>query len=321
MVKEMNKRMILYLIGILGLILSACTPGASGGESVSGDDTAVVLNDEYGDALGIQGQLALGTVQLDETDLAVDEAQAAELLPLWQALQSLGNSDTAATAESDAVVNQIQDTMTAEQIQAIAAMALTTDSLTALQESGELGSLGNRGDDNGNAATGGGGFLGGGGFPGGGVPGGGGPPGGGFPGGGIPGGGAPAGLSEDDIATRQAAFASGDFQEQALTGMVIRLLAQKTGEDLGFPGGNNPITTVLTVISEATGLSVEDIQTQTAGGITLGELVVANGGDVETVHDALVQALGEMPNAAEQDLGQLATEWLAWPNINQQPGE
>jgi len=312
----MNKPMILYLIGILGLILPACTPGANGSEPATGDDTAVVLNDEYGDALSVQGQLALGTVQLDETDLAVDEAQAAELLPLWQALQSLSNSDTAATAESDAVVNQIQDTMTAEQIQAIATMALTIDSLTALQESGELGGLGNQGDDNGNTTTTGGGFLGGGGFPGGGIPGGGGPPGGGFPGGGGPGGGAPADLSEDDIATRQAAFASGNFQEQALTGMVIRLLAQKTGEDLGFPGGNNPITTVLTVISEATGLSVEDIQTQTAEGITLGELVEANGGDVETVHDALVQALGEMPNTAEQDLGQLATEWLAWPSIN-----
>ncbi|MFV1860093.1 MAG: hypothetical protein ACC647_12180, partial [Anaerolineales bacterium] len=84
-----------------------------------------------------QMQLILGTLQLETTDLAVDADQAAELIPLWKALRSLSNSDTAAEAEIEAVINQIQETMTAEQIEAIAALDLSSEDVrTIIQELG-----------------------------------------------------------------------------------------------------------------------------------------------------------------------------------------
>ena len=90
--------------------------------SAQDPEQAVRLRADYTDALSLQGQLALGILQLEETDLAIDETAATELLPLWQALQSLMNSDTTAAIEIDAVVNQIQESLATDQIQAIADM-------------------------------------------------------------------------------------------------------------------------------------------------------------------------------------------------------
>ena len=264
------------------------------------------LPDDYSDALSVESQLAVGTLQLEETDLAVDESLAANLLPLWQALQSLSNSETAAQVEINAVINQIQDTMTAEQITAIADMRLTAESLTALQESGELtlgrGFGGAR--DGGNT---GGGFAGGG-IPGGGLPGAGRGE-GGFPGG-IPGGGGSGNLSEDDIATRQAQFAEGDFggvQDRLLTGIVIRTLQTKLGE---APERINIFDSAFTIVSEETGLSVEEIQAQTAEGATLAEIVTANGGDLEAVTTALIKVFSEFPGREGQDIEQQVSDFL-----------
>jgi hypothetical protein len=287
----------------------------------------VGLAEDYGDALSVQGQLALGTVRLEETEWAVSEAQAAELLPLWRALQSLSNSDTTAAAELEAVVDQIQETMTPEQVEAIAAMALTTETLTALMESGELGPPGM--GPNMMVMEGEGGPAGAsfsvegpaGGFAGGGPPGGGG---GGpvvfeiGPGGPPPGGAAGAGpdmmfsgeMSEEDMATRQAAFEGGDFQERLLMGLTIRLLAEKTGEVIEMPGAAIA-DTVWQVVSEATGLSVEELQAQTAEGQTLAEIIEANGGDVAAVQERLAAALEEvLPEDSPIDGTRMAADWL-----------
>ena len=56
--------------------------------------------------------------------------QAAALVPLWQAYAQLTSSNTAAQAEIDAVVSQIQSTMTPQQVQAITAMKLTRQDLS-----------------------------------------------------------------------------------------------------------------------------------------------------------------------------------------------
>ena len=42
----------------------------------------------------------------------------------------------------------------------------------------------------------------------------------------------------------------------------------------------------------------------------MAEIVEANGGDVEEVRQSLVEVLGELPNAADMDLEQLASQWL-----------
>ena len=76
--------------------------------------------------------LMIGTVKLDETEYAIDAEQAAKFLPLWKALRSLSESETAATAEVEAIINQINDTMTSEQLDTIAAMELTMEDFSDL---------------------------------------------------------------------------------------------------------------------------------------------------------------------------------------------
>lgn len=90
--------------------------------------------------------LILGTFKLEDTEFAIDSAQAAELLPLWKALRSLSESETVATEELQAVINQVQDTMTAEQIAAIGSMELTLQNLGPIAEDLglELGNFGGR---------------------------------------------------------------------------------------------------------------------------------------------------------------------------------
>jgi hypothetical protein len=79
----------------------------------------------------------LGTLQLEGTDLAVTNKQASSLAPLWKAMRSLSGSDTAAEAEIEAVLDQIQRSMSTDQLEAIAAMELIQEDLfTAIQEMG-----------------------------------------------------------------------------------------------------------------------------------------------------------------------------------------
>ena len=100
-------------------------------EDAAGDTsgTAASLNSDYENALSVPMQLVLGTLMLEDTELSVDSNQAAQLLPLWKAARSLGSSDTAAAEEVGAVYNQIQATMTPEQIAAIAAMQIRREAM------------------------------------------------------------------------------------------------------------------------------------------------------------------------------------------------
>jgi hypothetical protein len=321
---------------VMVLLMSACTSaGTSGDTAEPAVEEVAVLHTDYEDALSVQGQLALGTVRLEETEWAVDEGQAAELLPLWRALQSLSGSDTTAAAELEAVVKQIQETMTPGQLEAIKAMALTTETMTEMMERGELGLPGGgpnmmvmdgeglpEGASFSVEGPAGGGFAAG-------APadavvvefGPGGPPPGGGPG---PGSGAGPGmmvngeLSEEDMVTRQAAFESGDFQERLLMGLAIRLLAEKTGEVVEMPGAAIG-ETVYRVVSEATGLSVAELEGQTAEGQTLAEIIEASGGDVEAVQATLATALEELADTPEDmDAAQMAAFWLG---IQPEPNE
>ncbi len=283
--------------------------------ALAGDDAAAPavadsqLGADYAGALSVMGQLALGIVQLDESDLAVDEVQAAELLPLWQALQSLSQSDTTAAIELEAVVNQIQSTLSSEQVAAIAGMRLSGETVTELMESGELGFGGfGRGTGERSGSGNGAGFRGGG--PGGGILGG---PGGG-PGGGLGGFGAPpGGFSEEDMATRQAQVEAGGtaaMQERLLMGMVVRLLEDKTGVVSERQLRGQIMNEAFSVVAEAAGLSVEELSAQTAAGRTLAEIVEANGGDVAALAENLEALFVRLPEAEEIDLQQATAEWL-----------
>ena len=118
------KKLFTPTLIVLTILLTAC--GASATDTPANTTT----ND-----LPTATQLALGSLKLEDTEYAITAKQATELLPMWQVYKELINSDTAAQAEIDALTEQIQETMTSEQMQAISDMQLTQqDMLTAMQE-------------------------------------------------------------------------------------------------------------------------------------------------------------------------------------------
>ena len=171
-------------------------------------ESSVRLHENYADALSVQTQLALGTIMLEESDLAVNGEQATALLPLWQAVQSLTASGTAADAEITAVFNQVQAGMKIEQIAAIAGMQLTQVALRSLVQEGviaiDVGDVKRGSTDD--AA------------------------GGGARGGGPPGGGGGAlGGQTDPVrqATRQAEGGGNNLLNQAVISAVVQMLGLK----------------------------------------------------------------------------------------------
>ena len=61
-------------------------------------------------------KLAIGTLKLEGTDLAVDSGEAPKLLPLWKAVRALNTSQTISNKEMDSLYGQIEGVMTAEQV-------------------------------------------------------------------------------------------------------------------------------------------------------------------------------------------------------------
>ncbi len=82
--------------------------------------------------MSLEQKLAIGTLKLEGTDLAVTAKEANDLLPLWKAVKSLSASDTTAPAEIQALYKQIEGVMTSEQTQAIQKMTWTQDDMQAL---------------------------------------------------------------------------------------------------------------------------------------------------------------------------------------------
>jgi hypothetical protein len=178
---------IVFAITILGMlaVLAACakttttqTQNSPGGNSVP---------------LSTATQLLVGTFKLENTDLAVNSAQAQQMLPLWQTLKELSGSNTAANEEINAVVDQIKSIMTSEQMAKITAMKLTQQDVMSLMSQAGVSPNGANakttpmalnGFSGGNNPQGGGG---------GGAGAAGGPPAGGPSSGGGPGGGMPSG--------------------------------------------------------------------------------------------------------------------------------
>ena len=226
------KKALTVLLILLTLTLTAC-----GGASNPTRAGAPSQTDPAAQSLSGPTLLLLGTLKLDGTDQAVTAEQAADLLVLWQVYQEISTSDTAAPAERDALLKQIEETMTPEQMKAIQAMNLTPqDTFTVMQELGI--SAGRRqSSSNGNGNNGNNNF-----FPEGAPPGGGAPPDGGggrFPnqgggqGGNFPGGG--NGFTPEQMATAQAQRAQspggngGNFLPSALFDALIQYLQKVAG--------------------------------------------------------------------------------------------
>ncbi len=100
-------------------------------------------------------QFILGTLLLDGTENEVTIEQAASLLPLWQLYSTISTSDTAAQEEIDALVTQIQNTMTSAQITAIGKIDLAgQNAMQLMNESGLMENLGFDPAENGTSAAG-----------------------------------------------------------------------------------------------------------------------------------------------------------------------
>lgn len=179
------KKYLSVLFVLMLIALSACSTTSQGTQAAaatqataaSTEATAVIssndgtLTADYTDAVSIEEQLILGTLNLDGTAQAVTKDEAAALLTLYTNLQSLtqqnigggkngqpgGNGSqpgadqnstpvapssdsqpqampTMDTTQTDAVVAQITAAMTADQINAIAAMQITTTSAASIME-------------------------------------------------------------------------------------------------------------------------------------------------------------------------------------------
>ncbi len=130
-------------IGLIVVLASVVLVGCGGEEATPApadegvEDVYVsdVLDASYDGALNAAAQLALGTIQLEETGDAVTPEQATALLPLWQALRG----GVTARAEVNALMEQIEGTMTAEQLEAIAAMQLTQEDMRVWMQGQGLG--------------------------------------------------------------------------------------------------------------------------------------------------------------------------------------
>jgi hypothetical protein len=161
----MNKTILIILL-VLALTLSACSGNASNAAGPAAD----TQGGRAGGELSTPMQVALGTIKLDGTQMAVTADQARELLPLWETLQVLEGSDTAATQEKDALLSQIQEAMTQEQTQAITALNLTRQDMFSIMQSQGMAFGGNQNGttqrggastgNGGGSGPGGGGFMG-----------------------------------------------------------------------------------------------------------------------------------------------------------------
>jgi hypothetical protein len=175
---HMKQKPLLISLVLSTLLLAACSRGTASDSDPAAAPQAFEASPEM--------ELLVGTLKLEGTDQEVDAAQAQELLPLWKMLKSLASSDTVAQEEMDAVIEQIEASMTGEQMAAIDGMDLTPEETFALMQ--DLGlamgpGAGSAADDGSNSYSSGD-------IPAGSLPGGGEPPAGGFV---VGGGGPPSG--------------------------------------------------------------------------------------------------------------------------------
>ena len=247
----MKKTLLFTCLLCTALILSACasTPSASefgrGSGSGAGSGTTglagifSIFSPRRSFTLTPAEKLAIGTIRLDANGQAIDRAQAAKLLPLWQLMHQLYASSSAAPQEEAAVVDQIRSTMTPSQVSALDGMQLSRADIFAALQSGQANTSTGSGGNAGNGTSRSGGFTGGNGSRGnggqgvvffGGGPGGG--AGGGFGAGGFRNGTGAGGSSsttstQQNITSAQRQAAASNGITSALINQVISLLQDK----------------------------------------------------------------------------------------------
>ena len=122
---------LLSLLFLLTLTLSACAGSTATQATTSVEASGTPMPSQ---GLSDSMYLLLGILSLADSDTPLTVEQATAMLPLWKAVRSLGESDTTAQAEIDAVYTQIHGTLTEEQLTAIETMNLSMESMASLAE-------------------------------------------------------------------------------------------------------------------------------------------------------------------------------------------
>jgi hypothetical protein len=158
-----NKRLLFSMFVIMLTLLAACSPAAAinsaPANTVSSIVTSMPVAEQSQETLQVSApistevkdKLAAGSLLLENTDLAITKDQAKTLVLLWKGLENLSSSDTASEVEINAVYQQIQDSMSSQQLAAIEEMEIDPTTLRqTLSEMGlQIGRMGNPSNETG----------------------------------------------------------------------------------------------------------------------------------------------------------------------------
>lgn len=131
----MNWMKKLGLLFVVVMLLTACGTADTVVDTTGEQRTE--LRGDYENALSPALQLVVGTLMLEETDLALDTEMATTLIPYWKLYISLTESDSTAPEEFNALINDIEGLMTTDQINYIVGLELTQESMFTIID--ELG--------------------------------------------------------------------------------------------------------------------------------------------------------------------------------------
>ena len=133
---------------ILGAVIAACSAAQPTPANPAGNAPASTPNPNAPLNLTLEEKLAFGTLKLEGTSQAVTAQQAAQLLPLWQQVQTLERQGNASSSDLQAVYKQIESDMTSNQIETIQGLNLTYGDLQAeMQQLGIQGGFGGQNAD------------------------------------------------------------------------------------------------------------------------------------------------------------------------------
>lgn len=124
------KRNALTLLMVFAIALTACGTSSA----------SIPANATAGNNLPAISQIAVGTLKLAGTQQDVTTDQAKDLLVMWKVYEEISQSSTSAQEEVDALADQIQETMTTAQMQAITDMNLTQQDVFAAMQSADVNS-------------------------------------------------------------------------------------------------------------------------------------------------------------------------------------
>ena len=130
----MSKKILILVVSILALTLAACSGSQPAAQSNTGGNDQSQANSGNGQGNRFQSQLAVDTLELEGTSQAVTSAEAKQLLPLWQKVQTLSTDPNSNPSDLQTVYQQIQDDMTPDQVSAMQSMSLSQSDFQALMQ-------------------------------------------------------------------------------------------------------------------------------------------------------------------------------------------